>query len=173
VATSAQVTEVHRLSMADVPILAIAKETGLTHGQVNHIRTKMRMSGALPRGKGGRKFVAGKYDHVKDMIRSGASSAQIVATCKISPSTVARLRKEMSDLAEPEETRQAKAMYKMIAILGDGQWHEKETLSRTLKISVSEIILAATFQALLAESDSGAWMCIPDDRTPELAPDGT
>ena len=60
----------------------------------------------------------------------------------------------------------------VLQVLSDGQWHRTADLSaltgggRKLK---SELMDCPS----IAESDSGRWWCVPDDRTPLLAPDGT
>lgn len=61
-----------------------------------------------------------------------------------------------------------------LAILADGQWHTKRELCAATGTSYSggSNILLFKIDAA-AESDSGNYACIPDHRTPTLAPDGT
>jgi len=57
----------------------------------------------------------------------------------------------------------------VLDVLSDGKWHRTSELTRAAGgRRIDRILLDLPY---LAESDTGTWFCIPDDRTPMLAPD--
>jgi hypothetical protein len=60
-------------------------------------------------------------------------------------------------------------------MLGEGQWLRRVKLVRIAqRHGVALTVAWRIWDSIgVAESDSGAWVCLPRDWTPELAPDGT
>lgn len=58
----------------------------------------------------------------------------------------------------------------ILRVLADGQWHRTADLSALIggKAQLERQLMDCPS---IAESDSGQWWCIPDRRTPLLAPD--
>lgn len=55
-------------------------------------------------------------------------------------------------------------------LLADGRWYKKakvKALCKTHKVSYYSVASACC----IAESEGGYWCCIPNDNTPEVAPD--
>lgn len=61
-------------------------------------------------------------------------------------------------------------MFDVLSILSDGQWHARSELI-TVAGSGAELDEVIKNHPWLAESDTGRWFCLPDARTPTLAPD--
>lgn len=60
---------------------------------------------------------------------------------------------------------------RILEVLADGQWHPRWYLEELAGGKLGRLLNAMQFHPHLAESDSGRWWCIPDERTPLYAPD--
>lgn len=81
--------------------------------------------------------------------------------------------KNRGDIAWGPATREATRA--IMRILGDGMWHHRSELLEARRAhGAGREVVHIIYEALLvAESDSGKYLCIPREWTPTEAPDGT
>lgn len=88
------------------------------------------------------------------------------------------VRRQHSEHYQPgtnSDTNARDAAHEALQILADGMWHKNRELGGIAKKhNASNFGMYRVLDGFgLAQSDSGRYLCIPRDWTPELAPDGT